>query len=304
MGMLEGKVVAVTGGGRGVGREIALLAAQHGAMVVVNDPGVGGGGEGGDAGPAQQTADDIVVAGGKAWANLASVTDPKGAASIIEDAVQRFGRIDAVVNNAGILRDAIWHKLSHDDWAAVIDVHLNGCFNVSKAATPYFREQQSGSFIHFTSTSGLIGNIGQANYSAAKLGIVGLSQSIALDMARAGVRSNCVAPFAWSRMTASIPAATPEAQARVERLKTMSADKIAPLVIYLASDAAQDVTNQIFAVRKNEIVLFSKPRPIRSMSKAEGWTPESIADELIPAFRADMARGDEVSAHVFPYDPI
>ena len=304
MGMLEGKVVAVTGGGRGVGREIALLAAQHGAAVVVNDPGVGGGGEGGDAGPAQQTTDDIVAAGGKAWANLASVTDPKGAASIIEDAVQRFGRIDAVVNNAGILRDGIWHKLSHEDWAAVIDVHLNGCFNVSKAATPYFREQQSGSFIHFTSTSGLIGNIGQANYSAAKLGIVGLSQSIALDMARAGVRSNCIAPFAWSRMTASIPAETPEAKARVERLKTMSADKIAPLVVYLASDAAQDVTNQIFAVRKNEIVLFSKPRPIRSMSKTEGWTPESIADELIPAFRADMARGDEVSAHVFPYDPI
>ena len=123
-------------------------------------------------------------------------------------------------------------------------------------------------------------------------------------MARAGVRSNCIAPFAWSRMTASIPAETPEAQARVERLKTMSADKIAPLVVYLASDAAQDVTNQIFAVRKNEIVLFSKPRPIRSMSKAEGWTPEAIATELIPAFRADMARGDEVSAHVFPYDPI
>ena len=304
MGMLEGKVVAVTGGGRGVGREIALLAAEHGAAVVVNDPGVGGGGEGGDAGPAQQTADDIVAAGGKAHANLASVSDPQGAASIVEDAVSRFGRIDAVVNNAGILRDAIWHKMSHEDWAAVIDVHLNGCFNVSKAATPYFREQQSGSFIHFTSTSGLIGNIGQANYSAAKLGIVGLSQSIALDMARAGVRSNCIAPFAWSRMTASIPAETPEAQARVERLKTMSADKIAPLVIYLASDAAQDVTNQIFAVRKNEIVLFSKPRPIRSMTKAEGWTPEAIADELIPAFRADMARGDEVSAHVFPYDPI
>ncbi len=304
MGMLEGKVVAITGAGRGVGREIALLAASHGAAVVVNDPGVGGGGEGGDSGPAQQTADDIIAAGGRAHANLASVTDPLGAASIIEDAVQHFGRIDAVVNNAGILRDSIWHKLSHEDWRAVIDVHLNGCFNVSKAATPYFREQQAGSFIHFTSTSGLIGNIGQANYSAAKLGIVGLSQSIALDMARAGVRSNCIAPFAWSRMTASIPAETPEAKERVERLKTMSADKIAPLVVYLASDAAAAVTNQIFAVRKNEIVLFSKPRPIRSMTKAEGWTPESIASELIPAFNPDMARADEVSAHVFPYDPI
>ncbi len=304
MGMLEGKVVAVTGAGRGVGREIALLCAAHGAAVVVNDPGVGGGGEGGDQGPAQDTVNAIVSAGGKACANLASVADPAGAATIIEDAVQRFGRIDAVVNNAGILRDTIWHKMSHEDWRAVIDVHLNGSFNVSKAATPYFRDQQSGSFIHFTSTSGLIGNIGQANYSAAKLGMVGLSQSIAIDMARAGVRSNCIAPFAWSRMTASIPAETPEQQQRVERLKTMSADKIAPLVVYLAADASKDVTNQIFAVRKNEIVLFNKPRPIRSMTKAEGWTPESIADELIPAFRPSLARSDEVSAHVFPYDPI
>jgi hypothetical protein len=121
---------------------------------------------------------------------------------------------------------------------------------------------------------------------------------------RAGVRSNCIAPFAWSRMTASIPAETPEQQERVERLKSMSADKIAPLVVYLASDASREVSNQIFAVRKNEIVLFSKPRPVRSMTKAEGWTPESIAAELIPAFRSDFARADEVSAHVFPYDPI
>ena len=304
MGMLEGKVVAVTGAGRGVGREIALLCAAHGAAVVVNDPGVGGGGEGGDDGPAQQTVDDIVAAGGKAYANLASVADPAGATSIIEDAVQRFGRIDAVVNNAGILRDAIWHKMSFEDWRAVIDVHLNGAFLVSKAATPHFRDQQSGSFIHFTSTSGLIGNIGQANYSAAKLGIVGLSQSIALDMARAGVRSNCIAPFAWSRMTASIPAETPEQMERVERLKTMSADKIAPLVVYLASDASKNVSNQIFSVRKNEIVLFGKPRPVRSMTRVEGWTPEAIADELIPSFKPSMARADEVSAHVFPYDPI
>lgn len=304
MGMLEGKVVAVTGAGRGVGREIALLCAKHGAGVIVNDPGVGGGGEGGDAGPAQETVNDILSAGGKAHANLASVADPVGATSIIEDAVQRFGRIDAVVNNAGILRDTIWHKMSHEDWRAVIDVHLNGAFNVSKAATPYFREQQSGSFIHFTSTSGLVGNIGQANYSAAKLAIVGLSQSIALDMARAGVRSNCIAPFAWSRMTASIPAETPEQKARVEKFKSMSADKIAPLVVYLASDVSKDVTNQIFAVRKNEITLFNKPRPIRSMTKLEGWTPEAIADELIPSFRPSFARADEVSAHAFPHDPI
>ena len=302
--MLEDKVVSVTGAGRGVGREIALLCAQYGAAVIVNDAGVGGSGEGGDAGPAQKTVDDIVSQGGRAYANMADVADPGAAATIIEDAVRMFGRIDAVVNNAGILRDAIWHKMSYEDWRAVIDVNLNGPFNVCKAAAPYFREQKSGSFIHFTSTSGLIGNLGQANYSAAKLGLVGLSQSIALDMARVGVRSNCIAPFAWSRMTASIPAKSPEQIERVERLKTMSADKIAPLVVYLASDAAQDVTNQIFSVRRNEISLFSKPRPIRSMIKLEGWTPETVASEAMPAFKNDFARADEVSAHVFPYDPI
>lgn len=303
-GMLEGKVVAITGAGRGVGREIALLCAKEGASVVVNDLGTSGEGEGTDLSPAQETVNDIKAAGGKAIVNGASVADPAGAASIIEDAVKAFGRIDAVVNNAGILRDRIWHKMSHEDWNAVVDVHLNGCFNVSKAATPYFKDQGSGSFIHFTSTSGLIGNFGQANYSAAKLGIVGLSQSIALDMARAGVRSNCIAPFAWSRMTASIPASTPEELERVERLKTMSADKIAPLVVFLASDAAQDVSNQIFAVRKNEIFLFSKPRPIRSMHRSEGWTAESIASELLPAFRPSFADPAERSGDVFCYDPI
>lgn len=302
--MLEGKVVAVTGAGGGIGRAIALLCAREGAAVVVNDLGVSMEGAGADSGPAQQTAADIVAGGGRAIANGASVTDPAGAQSIVEDAVRAFGRIDAVVNNAGFLRDRIWHKMSHEDWQAVVDVHLNGAFNVSKAATPHFRDQGSGSFIHFTSTSGLIGNFGQANYSAAKLGIVGLSQSIALDMGRFGVRSNCIAPFAWSRMTASIPSTTPEEQARVERLKSMSADKIAPLVAFLASDASKEVSNQIFAVRKNEIVLFSKPRPVRSMHKAEGWTAQAIADELLPAFRPSFARADERSGDIFGYDPI
>jgi NAD(P)-dependent dehydrogenase (short-subunit alcohol dehydrogenase family) len=301
--MLEGKVVAVTGAGRGIGREIALLCAREGAAVIVNDPGVAQEGDGGDAGPAETTAADIAAAGGRALANLASVADPAGAASIIEDAVKAFGRIDAVVNNAGILRDRIWHKMSHEDWSAVIDVHLHGAFNVSKAATPYFRDQGSGSFIHFTSTSGLIGNFGQANYSAAKLGIVGLSQSIALDMERVGVRSNCIAPFAWSRMTASIPATTDEERARVERLKTMSADKIAPLVAFLASDASVGVTNQIFAVRKNEIFLFSKPRPIRSVHMSEGWTPQSIAEVAMPALRPSFSR-NERSGDIFGWEPI
>jgi NAD(P)-dependent dehydrogenase (short-subunit alcohol dehydrogenase family) len=301
--MLAGKVVAVTGAGRGIGRQIALLCASEGASVVVNDPGVAQDGDGGDPGPAEQTVADIRAAGGQAEANLASVADPAEAETIIADAIRVFGRIDAVVNNAGILRDAIWHKLSHADWRAVIDVHLNGAFNVAKAATPYFREQQSGSFIHFTSGSGLTGNIGQANYAAAKLGIVGLSQSIALDMARYGVRSNCIAPVAFTRMIENLTRGAPESSA-LAATRSMGAEKIAPLVAYLASDAALDVTNQIFGVRRNEIFLYAKPRIVRSMTKSSGWTPQSIAEELIPAFRRDFNRRDEVAADLHPYDPI
>ena len=303
MGVLEGKVVAITGAGRGIGRELALLCGREGASVIVNDFGVSASGEGSDASPAGDVVTEIREAGGSAQANLASVTDPAGATSIVEDAVHHFGRIDAVVNNAGFLRDTIWHKMSLEDWRAVIDVHLNGAFNVSKAATPYFREQGSGSFIHFTSTSGLIGNLGQANYSAAKLAIVGLSQSIALDMQRFGVRSNCIAPFAWSRMIATIPNTSPDEKKRVERMQSMSADKIAPLVAYLASDLSKDVTNQIFAVRKNEIFLFSKPRPVRSVHRSDGWTAQRIAEEFIPAVQADLAPLAR-SPEVFSWDPV
>ncbi|MDB5698749.1 MAG: 3-hydroxyacyl-CoA dehydrogenase, partial [Alphaproteobacteria bacterium] len=206
--MLDNKVVAVTGAGGGIGREVALACAREGAAVVVNDFGTSSSGEGKDSGPASAVVAEIEAAGGRALANLASVSDPDGAASIVADAVKAFGRIDAVVNNAGILRDRIFHRMSEAEWRAVIDVHLNGSFFVSQAAAPHFKEQGFGSFIHFTSTSGLIGNFGQANYAAAKMGIVGLSNSIALDMQRFGIRSNCIAPFAWSRMIGTIPAET------------------------------------------------------------------------------------------------
>jgi NAD(P)-dependent dehydrogenase (short-subunit alcohol dehydrogenase family) len=301
--MLEDKVAVVTGAGRGIGREIALLMARHGASVVVNDLGAGVDGEGRDASPAGETVAAIEQAGGRAVSNGESVADPAGAQRIIESAIEHFGRIDVVVNNAGILRDGIFHRMSHADWQAVIDVHLMGSFNVSKAAALHFREQESGCFVHFTSTSGLVGNVGQANYSAAKMGIVGLSKSIALDMQRFNVRSNCIAPFAWSRMIGSIPADTPAQKARVEKLQRMTPDKIAPMAVFLASDAAAEVSGQIFAVRNNEIFLMSQPRPIRSVHRGEGWTPETIAEHALPSLRADLYPLD-VSADVFSWDPV
>jgi len=302
-GCLSGKVIVVTGAGRGIGREIALLAAREGAKVVVNDLGGSAEGEGADQAPARQVVGEIAAMGGTAVASGDSVSDAKGADAIVKTALDAFGRIDCVVNNAGILRDRIFHRMSVADFEAVIQVHLMGSFYVSKAAALHFREQESGTFVHFTSTSGLIGNFGQANYAAAKMGIVGLSKSIALDMARFNVRSNCISPFAWSRLIGTIPTATAEEQARVERIKTMSADKIAPLAVFLASDLSKDVTGQIFAVRKNEVFLMSQPRPIRSAHRDGGWTPQALAETMLPAFKPSFYPLDR-SADVFSWEPM
>ncbi len=297
---LEGKVVLVTGAGGGIGRDFALAMAAAGAKVLVNDIGTSVKGEGRDAGPAQKVVDEI---GKNAVANADSVADWESANRIVQAAVDAFGRIDVVVNNAGILRDRFFFNLSPGDWRAVIDVHLNGSFYVSRAAAPHFKLQQSGCYVHMTSTSGLVGNLGQANYAAAKLGIVGLSKSIALDMAKYNVRSNCISPFAWSRMIGSIPTETDDQKARVEKLKSMETAKIAPLAVFLASDAAKDVTGQIFAVRANEIFLMSQSRPLRSVHRAEGWTAETIASHAIPSLR-DHFYPLHRSQDVFSWDPL
>ena len=300
---LKDKVAVVTGAGGGIGREIALALAREGVSIVVNDIGVSLTGDGGSESPAQETVGLITQKGGKAIISNDSVSSWDSAQLIIKKALDTYGRLDIVINNAGILRDTIFHKMEPSDWNDVITVHLNGSFYVSRAAAPYFREQNSGAYVHMTSTSGLIGNFGQANYSAAKLGIAGLSKSISLDMSRFNVRSNCIAPFAWSRMTNSIPSNTEAEKERVERLKKMTPETNAPLAVFLASEAAKNVSGQIFSARLNELFIYNQNRPVKSIHSESGWTPQQIAKRALPSFKNSMTP-NERSGDVFSWDPI
>ena len=305
MGVLDGKVVLVTGGGNGIGRECALLAAKEGAAVLVNDLGGGvAGGDEGSAGPAEKVAQEIRAAGGKAASNSDSVTDYDAVVAMVDQAKKEFGGLHAVVNPAGILRDGMFHKMSWEDWKAVIDVHLHGAFNVTRATVELFREQQSGSYVLFTSTSGLIGNIGQANYAAAKLGVMGLSRILAMEGAIKNVRSNIIAPFAWTRMIATIPVKDEASAQRVERMKNaMRADQVAQLAVALCSDQAKDTSGQIFAVRGNEVFLFNQPRPVRALGMLEGWTPKTLLEQALPAMKGSYTDVGATTS-VFPYDPV
>jgi NAD(P)-dependent dehydrogenase (short-subunit alcohol dehydrogenase family) len=296
--MLNGKVAVITGSGSGIGRDFALAFAASGASVIVND--VSKSPEGVSA--AQRVVDEIKAAGGTAAASTDSVAEWQSSSRIVESALDHFGRIDCVVNNAGIVRDRFFFNMSLEEWRAVVDVHLNGSFFVARAAAPHFKNQSSGAYVHMTSTSGLIGNLGQANYSAAKMGIAGLSKSIALDMAKFNVRSNCIAPWAWTGMTATIPD-TPENRPRIEKMKKMESAKIAPLAVYLASDAAAKVSGQIFGVRANEIYFFNQIRMVRSVHRSEGWTPETIAEHAMPALESSFFP-NVASMVLTPWDPI
>jgi NAD(P)-dependent dehydrogenase (short-subunit alcohol dehydrogenase family) len=302
-GIVDGKVAIVTGAGRGIGRGIGLLMAQEGARVVVCDIGASLEGAGTDAGPAHAVVEEIKNAGGQAIASTLSISDPGNGDKIVQAALDAFGRVDILVNNAGILRDRIFHRMSWSDWSDVINVHLNGSFIMSRACATHFREQNSGAYVHMTSTSGLVGNFGQANYAAAKMGIVGLSRGIALDMARFNVRSNCVSPFAWTRMVQSIPTEDEKEKARVERASQVTPEKVAPLVVYLASEAADGISGQILSARNNEIYLFNANRPIRTLHRSDGWTPQRIAEQLKGAFATSFTPLER-SQDVFSWDPV
>jgi NAD(P)-dependent dehydrogenase (short-subunit alcohol dehydrogenase family) len=300
--LLQDKVAIVTGAGRGIGREAALALAREGAMVVVNDLGVTLDGRDGGENPADAVVAEIRAAGGEAVASLESVGTWESAQKIVGTAIDNFGRIDCVVNNAGILRDTMFHKLEVADWEAVIGVNLNGAFYVSRAAIPHFRAQESGSFVQMISNSGLAGNFGQSAYAAAKAGLAALSKSIAIDAQRYNVRSNCIAPSAWTRMTNSIPD-TEENRERIAQRKQVTPDKNVPLIVYLCSDAAADVTGQIFATRMNEIFLMSQSRPLRGIHRSEGWTPQTVASHGIPALKASFYPLER-NEHIFPWEPV
>ncbi len=296
---VEGKTVIVTGAGRGIGRDIALLMARRGANVVVNDLGVSLTGEPGGESPARQTVAEIVAQGGQAVANEDSVAEWEGAQRLVATAVETFGGVDIVVNNAGIIREISFQDTSPADFDLTVKVHLYGSFHVARAAAPHFIERKSGAYIHMTSSTGLIGRRNLSAYASAKMGVVGLMRAIALDMAAHGVRSNCISPAAATRMSPQRANAEKDEAYRAR----VRGDQVAPLALFLASDAAAGINGQIFGVRGNELYLYSQPRPVRTLHRAEGWTVEALEAQLLAAWGPSLVPLEETQ-NVFAWDAI
>src|SRR5436309_2504632 len=299
MGMLEGRVALCAGAGRGVGAEIAKLMAAHGAKVVVNDPGTSGSGEGSDQTLAQEIVDQIKAAGGDAAANYGSVAKFDDCLAMVQQARETFGGLHIVFNAAGILRDRMFHNMFPEDWQAVIDVHLTGHFNINRAAVNLFREQNYGRMILVSSTSGLLGNVGQVNYGTAKMGIVAMARIIAMENQSKGITANVIAPSADTRMTRSVP--TPKdpavAAVREERLRRSRADAIAPLCVFLASEQASYVNGQVFHQRAGELSLYGHMRPVRMVHRNGGWTVETIAEVAMPSLASGFTSLDSRNTH-------
>jgi NAD(P)-dependent dehydrogenase (short-subunit alcohol dehydrogenase family) len=279
---LQDKVAVVTGAGRGIGRGVAMLMAQEGAKVVVVDLGVNVDGTGQDQSVAEQVVAEIKAAGGTAVASSESVTSMAGGESIIQTAVDSFGKLDIVVTVAGILRDRMIFNMAEEEWDDVISVHLKGTFSIVKNACILFRQQRSGRVITFSSTSGLYGNSGQCNYGAAKDGIAGFTRVVARDMGRYGVTANSISPSAATRMTTSIPDEARELRASRGITGASSTlrggpDDIAPMVTWLASDEAAHVNGHVFHVTEGLITLLNEPEPVKTIQKDGKWT----VDELI-----------------------
>ena len=288
-----------TGAARGVGAEVAKLMAKEGAMVLIVDPGVGGAGEGGGEAPAQAMADEIKAEGGEAVANFGSVAKFDDCLKMVQQARDELGGLHIVFNAAGILRDKMFHNMFPEDWQAVIDVHLTGHFNINRAAIGVFREQNYGRMILVSSTSGLLGNVGQVNYGSAKMGVVAMARIIAMENAARGITANVIAPSADTRMTRSVP--TPKdpaaAAAREERLRRSRADAIAPLCVFLASEQASYVNGQVFHQRAAELSLYSHMRPVRMVHHNGGWTPQLIADVAMPSLQSGFTSLDSRTTH-------
>jgi len=288
---LEGKVAIVTGGGRGIGRGECLALASEGAKVVVNDFGGSAAGTGAEAGPADQVVAEIKKMGSDAVANYDNVADFEAGNRMVQQALDSFGRLDIVVNNAGILRDKMIFNMAEEEWDIVLAVHLKGHFNLSKHAAVVFRQQRSGVFVHTSSESGL-GNRGQGNYAAAKEGIIGLSRTIARDMGGYGVRSNAIRPRAATRLVISdeMKAAAQRGGAAGMGLagleafeKANPAEAVGPFVVWLCTDAASNVNGRDFLVCGSNIGLYSLPEIVKSVNNTSGelWTLDEL-DKIIP----------------------
>jgi NAD(P)-dependent dehydrogenase (short-subunit alcohol dehydrogenase family) len=282
--LLDGKVAVVTGGGTGIGRAVALGLAAAGARVVVNDHGVGVDGRDPSSEPASRVVSEIRAAGGEALASPESVATMAGGRAVVDLALDTFGDLHVVVCCAGILRERMIFNMSEDEWDAVIAVHLKGHFTVLQPATRHMRERKAGSIVTFTSAAGLEGSPGQPNYAAAKEGIVGLTRSTALAMARYGVRCNAISPTADTRMTQRLP------EARRAASTATPPEAIAPVVTFLASDRAAHVTGQVIAVRGTDVSVYAQPAPLRTLTREEAWTAEALAAVWDRALGQDRLR--------------